>query len=157
MKNISFSLVCFVLACTNPRADLSVGEMQAIEVEVRKVLNAYYSAIRSEGLLAEFDYLDSSENFFWVPPGVSMALPYDSIAKIIRRNAARFSSVDNSWDTLVIRPINHELAIYTGRLRSMVTDTAGVQTTTRLAETGVVTKQDDRWKLLSGQTSVVSE
>jgi hypothetical protein len=126
-----------------------------VMVDVQQTLEQYYADIKKEGLLAEFKYLDSSENFFWVPPGYNRALSYDSIAAIIKWIAPSLKSVENSFDTLRIIPLSEELATYTGRLRSVSTDTSGKVTTTQLVETGILIKRPAGWKLLSGQTSVV--
>jgi hypothetical protein len=122
---------------------------------IRQTLNNYYADIKKEGLTAEFNYLDNSPDFFWVPPGYSTAISYDSVAKILKQNAPLFRSVDNSFDTLRIIPLDKQVAIYTARIRSTITDTKGVVTIMSLVETGVLIKRNDGWKLLSGQTSVV--
>jgi hypothetical protein len=124
---------------------------------VRQTLLDYHQAIKQEGLLAEFKYLDSSEEFFWVPPGYSCALAYDSVAYILRQSAPLFSRIDNSFDTLMIKPLTTSLAMYTGRLTSVSTDTAGKSSSVKLIETGLVVKRSGQWKLLSGQTAVLPD
>jgi hypothetical protein len=133
------------------------AEKKLIIDSITQTLNTYYDDIRAEGLIAEFRYLDNSAEFYWVPPGFSVAISYDSVASIIKQNAPLLKSVDNKWDTLRIDPFSHELATYTGRLHSIVTDTAGHVSETSLIETGVLIKRPDGWKLLSGQTAVSSQ
>jgi hypothetical protein len=136
---------------------LTSEEEQDIINSIQQMLNNYYKDISKEGLTAEFNYLDNSPDFFWVPPGYSTAISYDSVAKILKLNAPLFRSVDNAFDTLRITPLNRESAIYTARLSSIMTDTSGVVSKLLLVETGVLIKRNDGWKLLSGQTSVVEE
>ena len=133
------------------------AEKKLIIDSVTQTLNRYYDDIRAEGLMAEFRYLDNSPEFYWVPPGFSVAISYDSVASILRQNAPLLKDIDNKWDTLRIDPLSHELATYTGRLHSIVTDTAGHVSETSLVETGLLIKRRNGWKLLSGQTSVYSQ
>jgi len=146
-------LVWLAVACSQSE---SLTETERIEIvlEAKQTLNNYYNDIRQEGLKAEFRYLDNSKEFFWVPPGYSSPISFDSVAAILNQNAPLFKSIDNSFDTLNIIPLSKELVTYTGRLQSAMIDTAGQSTTITLMETGILIKRKDGWKLLSGQTSV---
>ena len=143
----------FLLSCREA-SQLTDAEKASVSRDVRAMLQNYSDDIRSKGLHAEFAYLDSSSNFFWVPPGFSSALPYDTIALMIRSNASMFQSVDMTWETLRIVPLTANLATYTGRVNSLMIATSGKVSKTQLVETGLVIKRNDRWKLLSGQTSL---
>jgi len=142
-----------IASCGDTTRELTDVEKTIIVNEVAETLENYYSDIADKGLMAEFDYLDSSRDFFWVPPGSAVALSYDSIYRVLGQNAQMFRSIVSEWDTLGITPLSPELALYTGRLRSTATDTSGVTSTVRLVETGLMIKRRDGWKLLSGQTS----
>ena len=119
------------------------------------MLDKYFETIASEGLMGEFKFLDSSDEFYWVPPGFNSPITYDSVRKILVQSAGMFQSVENTWDTLKIYPLTASLPKYTGRLRSIIVDTAGRRTSMRLVETGIVIKREDGWKLLSEQTSLL--
>ncbi len=147
--------VLAVAACQQPSPTLSAEEAARVTDSVRQTLNRYYADIRTQGLNAEFQYLDSSTDFFWVPPGYTGPISYDSVATVLRRTAPRYTLIDNVWDTLSIRPMTEELASYTGRLTSTMTDTAGSTSQFKLVETGMVIKRTAGWKLLGGQTSIV--
>jgi hypothetical protein len=136
---------------------LTESEKSNIISEIKLTLDNYYNDVRISGLTAEFKYLDHSKDFFWVPPGYSGALSYDEIAQAIKQNAAKYQSVDNSFDKLMIIPLTKELATYTGQLSSSVTDTSGKVTRVSLVETGLLIKRLDGWKLLSGQTSMLNQ
>jgi len=160
MKNVLwlyFSLFVASGCMDKPSETLSHPEKENITLEVGSMLSNYFSDIRKSGLNAEFAYLDSSSSFFWVPPGYSVALSYDSVASILRKRAPEFRSIDNSFEELKIIPLSREMASYTGRLRSVMTDTAGQTRTFLLVETGVVIKRGNNWKLLNGQTSLLKE
>ena len=116
----------------------------------------YFEAIRKGGMTAEFQYLDHSSDFFWVPPGYQNPISYDSVAAVLTLNAPRFVSVENTFDTLRIIPLTTALATYTAKLRSVMKDTSGNVSSLHLIETGVVIKRSDGWKLLSGQTSLLN-
>lgn len=122
-------------------------------MDVRQTLYQYYEDISVSGLTAEIPYLDSSTDFFWVPPGYDEPIFYDSVVSYIRQNAPLFQNIINKWDTLRIYPLTKELASYTGVLLSTVTDTTGITETYPLIETGVMIKRDNGWKLLNGQTT----
>lgn len=124
--------------------------------DVRNTLKNYYEAVAHSGLLAEFAYLDSSRDFFWVPPGFQGPVGYDSIARIIRQNAGALRSVQSVFDTLSVFTLSERFAGYSGRLHSVVTDTGGRRTEMRLVETGTLIKRQDGWKLYCGQTSMLA-
>lgn len=135
---------------------MTKDEIARIELDVRLTLSNYYDDIRKSGLTAEFKYLDHSTDFFWVPPGYSSCISYDSVVQVLEENAPKFKYIDNSFDTLRIVPLSKEIATYTGRLHSMMTDSNGKVMTFQLVETGVLIKRKDGWKLLSGQTNIVN-
>lgn len=151
---ISF-LVLIIVSCQHPTT-LTEDNKKQIVSDVKQTLDNYYSDISKEGLIAEFKYLDSSSNFFWVPPGYTSAISYDSVSTILRNNASNYTSVVNSFETLQIIPLTNELATYTGRLKSIITDTSNTTSQFLMMETGIVIKRTDGWKLLSGQTSMLT-
>ena len=142
------------ISCSQPET-LSETERAEIILAAKATLNNYYNDIRKEGLRAEFRYLDNSKEFFWVPPGYTSPISYDSVAAILNQNAPLFKSIDNSFDTVNIIPLSRELVTYTGRLHSVMIDTAEKSNTVTLMETGILIKRKDGWKLLSGQTFIV--
>jgi hypothetical protein len=153
-----FLFLLFTAAsCRLASSPLSAEEAKDIERTVRQTLADYNSAVKKEGLMAEFRYLDSSSSFFWVPPGYANSLGYDSIRSIIQKNASSFASVDNSWQSLKIIPLSKELANYTGRIRSVMKDTSGKINSFILVETGLMIRRTDGWKLISGQTALVAQ
>lgn len=158
-SKLSTLLSLFLLvSCTKQQqtpTPLTQSQKTALTQEITQTLNNYYSDIKQHGLTAEFAYLDSSEDFFWVPPGYSVALSYDSVAAVLKQNAPKFKSIENSFDTLRINIISNELATYTGRLHSTMIDTLGKSSTFSLVETGVMIKRKNGWKLLSGQTALL--
>lgn len=152
------TLVLFtILTLASCRQSSSLTESEKVRIieDVRETLDNYYADIRKTGLTAEFQYLDNSSEFYWTPPGYAISISYDSVAAILNRNASNYISVDNSFDTLRITPLSKEYAAYTGRLKSIMTDTSGRTTTFLLVETGVLIRREGRWKLLNGQTSIL--
>ena len=153
MRYLPVMVFLTAMSCSD-QTELSVTEKGRVAEEVRAMLHQYDDDVRTNGLLAEFAYLDSSEDFFWVPPGYNSPLSYDSVLVIITKNAALLRSVDNVWDSLRIIPRSGSLATFTGNITSRSVDTSGNVTTVRLIETGLAVKRYDGWKLLSGQTSL---
>ncbi|MFI5156389.1 MAG: hypothetical protein ACHQEM_09390 [Chitinophagales bacterium] len=146
--------VCLMF-CAHPTG-LSPDEQKEIAKEARQALDDYYHDIASEGLLSEFKWLDSSTSFFWLPPGYSAPINYDSVARIIRSNAAALKHIEENWEELHIQPLSREFVSYSGRLKSSATDTMSIRHETRLVETGILAKRKTGWKLLCGQTNIFS-
>src|SRR5688572_31858927 len=97
-------IVWLTVSCSQSET-LSETERAEIILAAKETLTNYYNDIRKEGLRAEFRYLDNSKEFFWVPPGYSSPISYDSVAAILNQNAPLFKSIDNSFDTLRIIPL----------------------------------------------------
>ena len=51
-------------------------EKTAVTKEVKQMLGSYYADIKKDGLTAEFNYLDNSVDFFWMPPGYKSSISY---------------------------------------------------------------------------------
>lgn len=153
LPGIIFILILF--SCSQP-ATLTENEKSIITDSVRHTLNNYFNDVKRAGLLAELNYLDHSPDFFWVPPGYSGAISYDSVAFILKHSAPKYRLIENSFNTLQIVPLTKELATYTGRLQSIMTDTSGTILNFSLLETGVMIKKPGGWKLLNGHTSITN-
>jgi hypothetical protein len=153
MSRLQFILLIALFSCQP--SSFSKADKQVVEDEVKQTLHQYYEDIKKSGLTAEFRYLDSSDIFFWVPPGYDAPISYDSVVSYIQQSAPLFRSVVNEWDSLRVVPLTKELASYTGKLHSTITDTTGVTESYSLIETGVLIKRNDGWKLLHGQTAAL--
>lgn len=151
------ALIPLIIACglaCSPRPDCPPAELQTAD-GAEKALNDYYAAVSRDGLMAEFAYLDSSEAFFWVPPGYTAAIGFDSVASVIRRNANQWRHIEIRFDTVAVHLTGPHTATYSGRLHAVMTDTAGELTDIHLVETGTMIRRSDGWKLLCGQTSLI--
>jgi hypothetical protein len=148
--------ILMLFSCTQSTI-LTENEKTIIIDSVHHTLNNYFSDIKRSGLMAEFNYLDHSPDFFWVPPGYAGPISYDSVAGILKRSALKYTTVDNVFDTLHIVPLSKELVTYTGRLHSNMTDTSGITMRFSLLETGVLIKRTNGWKLLNGHTSIIKQ
>lgn len=123
-----------------------------VQQEVEAMLHSYFDDIRESGLTAEFAYLDSTEDFFWVPPGYGSALNYDSVRTILEYNAPTLTAVNFQWNELSVYPLSAEIATYTGVVSGKIVDTAGMQSNVNMIESGTAIKRRDGWKILSGQS-----
>ena len=128
---------------------------ESVIKEVKSMFDGYHSDIRASGLTAEFKYLDNSNDFFWVPPGYTSSLSYDSVRAILENNSKGFIAVDFNWETLQVIPLSDEIATYTGIAGGIMTDTLGVKSPVRIIESGVVIKRNEGWKLLCGQSAAL--
>lgn len=154
MRNLYF-LPAFLLLLSCNQSDRQNTDTNSVQSEIKSAIDNYYNDIRKEGLLAELKYMDSSSQFFWVPPGYLNYAGYDSIAAAIRRNAPLFQSVNNRYDSLLIVPLTDEYANFVMRTVSTIIDVAGNETKAAFIESGVMVKRKGEWKFLSGQTSVL--
>lgn len=141
---------------TDPEASLTEKDRLSIVSDTKQTLNAYFDDVKKDGIKAELKYLDDSPEFYWVPPGYTTAIPYDSIAAILTGSAAKYTSIDNHWVELTIVPLTQAIASYTGKIHSRIVFSSGEETALDLMETGVLVKRKEGWKLLNGQTSAIN-
>lgn len=154
MRNLCTLLVCLpILSCN--QSNHSPGNNDDVRNEIKTTFDNYYNDIRKEGLIAEFKYLDSSAQFFWVPPGYLNYAGYDSVASAIRKNATALKSVDNRYDSLLIIPLTDNYAQFVVRTISATVDATGDTFKTAFIESGVMVKRKDGWKFLSGHTTIL--
>jgi hypothetical protein len=123
-----------------------------VTLEVSTMLHDYHAAIRKGGLLAEFAFLDSSADFFWVPPGYAAPLDYATMRKIVTDNATKVDTISSNWEMLEIHPLTMDIATFVGKL-SVFTIANGDTSRSSLLESGTLIRRKDGWKLLSGQTA----
>ena len=135
----------------------SVWDRNATRIAAEKMLHDYHSAMKAGGIAAEFDYLDNSEEFFWVAPGESEAMDYSRIRSILEEHAEIFTDITLNWESLTVHPLSPDVASYTGVVHGIWTDTAEVKLEMRLLESGTLIQRSDGWKLLSGQTRVLTD
>jgi len=130
-------------------------EKDDITLEVKEMLFDYHEAISLGGLKAEFAYLDSSDQFFWVPPGYHSALNFDSVRNILLYNDRSMKQVDFHWDELELFVLSPKIVNFTGIVRGQMIDTANVTSPVHIIESGTCIKREDGWKLLSGQSALL--
>jgi hypothetical protein len=140
----------------NPKQSSDNLDKTLVTSEVKAMFDNYHNDIKAGGLTAEFKYLDQSNEFFWVPPGYTSALSYDSVRAILENNSKLYLVIDFHWDTLQIFPLTNSIASYSGIVEGTMTDTSGVKSTVRIIESGTVIKSIDGWKLLNGQSAALS-
>lgn len=158
LRLICMALLFGLAACQQqpPPAPAPI-DPELIVMEVEAMLYKYHHAIGERGLEAEFDYLDDSESFFWIPPGYSAPLDYDSVATVLRKNAKRYEDIEFVWKALEVYPISATCATYSGIVFGVMTDTTGQVSQVNLLESGTLIKRDSGWKLLSGQSAILPE
>lgn len=157
MIRILIFLLLLQLVSCKTSDEFTDKERIDVAKEVRETLNKLNADVKEKGMLAELNYLDSTQDFFWSPPGYWYNLKYDSVVKIMRANAVGITSLINNWDTLKITPLTEKYAAYTGRIHSISTSIEGKTTAMSLMETGVMVKRKDGWKILNGQTSILQQ
>ncbi|MEX0287662.1 MAG: hypothetical protein AB3N14_00990 [Flavobacteriaceae bacterium] len=153
--------LCFVIlmVCFSCKEEQAAKEWSRAKVtdQVVQMLLDYHTAIAKDGLMAEFPYLDDSNDFFWVPPGYTAPLGIDSVKAILTQNAKGFAAINFEWESLEIFPLSEDIATYTGIVSGTMTDTADQVTHPRIIESGTLIKRNDGWKLLCGQSANLEE
>ena len=157
VRQILATLITGSLASCSEPSLLTEKEKLDMIFSIRQTLDNYYNDIRKEGLTAELKYLDNTAKFFWVPPGYARHISYDSVVTNLKQNALHYKNIDNRFDTLWIIPLTRELATYTGKIHSTLTDTNNKKMTFSLVETRLLIKRPDGWKLFNGQTAIVDQ
>ncbi len=142
------------ISCKQALPTLTDEQKGEIVLEVKETLDNYYADIKSGGLTSEFNYLDNSKDFYWTPPGYTAPISFDSVSTILKMNAPNYKEVDNSFESLSIEAITIDSAFYSGKIKSIITDTSGTPITMYLTEKGKLIKRKDGWKLLSGETTL---
>lgn len=155
MKRLLFTALIVVLTSCNGIQKPDDFDKSRVVAEARQMLFDYHTDIGTEGLRAEFKYLDKSPDFFWVPPGYETPLDYDSVQTILERNAKSFQSVKFEWKTLKIYPLTHEIANFSGIVTGQMADSTGTTSNVSIIESGTLIKRKDGWKLLSGQSALL--
>ncbi len=145
-------LIFNIIGCKNiTQKTIPINEELVIK-EVESMFADYHGAIKKQGLTAEFDYLDNSKDFFWVPPNYNSALTYDSVKNILIANDKLISKIQLSFDTLKVFPLTDSLASYSGIVKGKMVDTLNTITKFKIIESGTLVKRHDGWKLLNGQS-----
>ena len=119
------------------------------------MMHDYHNAMREEGLMSEFRFLDNSDEFYWVPPGYQSALTYDSVKYIIEDNARAMVTTDFRWKNLKIYPLSKSIANFSGEVSGLAVDTTNIKIDMSIIESGTLIKRKDGWKLLSGQSTIL--
>jgi hypothetical protein len=146
-------MICVAgMSCSRDQGELSTAERDKVTEEVSSMFNDYFAAVKQGGLTKEFEFLDESEGFYWIPPGYKHPISFDSVKTFLIATAPVFLSVENSLDSIAIFPVSPTVARYVARIRSVTKDTSNFVSESMLLESGVVIKRSDGWKLLSGQT-----
>ena len=151
MRMLWLPLITLIVAGCSGKSE----QVQAKE-DATAMMQRYHVAMEEGGLMAEFEFLDESPEFFWIPPGYNSALKYDSVKEILTRNAPSISAIHIEWEDLEVIPINDQTATFHGIVISTMTDTAGQTSTVRMLESGTLIRRTEGWKLLSGQTRLLS-
>lgn len=146
-------LSCLLLVSCSTPGSLSEKDKAQIREDILEMFGNYFGDIKKDGLHAEFNYLDNSDDFFWAPPGYHSTLTYDSVRAILEVNAVNLEQVEFDWDTLQIFPISHNIATYSGIVRGSILNTNGDRSNVLMIESGTLIKREDGWKLLSGQSA----
>jgi hypothetical protein len=144
----------------SPSKSLDSEEKEAVRKEATQMLHDYHDAIRKGGLLTEFEFLDSSQDFFWIPPGVDALMGYEAVKKAIMANVASIDSMSTHWVSLQVHPLSQDIGKLSSYTISKRADSTGIKMDTSrvtMLESGTMIRRANGWKLLSGQTVVLGE
>ena len=151
------SLLFIVILNTYGQKTLSNESKKAITLEIKQMFDNFHNDITKNGLTSEFKYLDTSPDFFWVPPGYTETLDYDTIKKILTDNSKDINFIEFSWEKINIYPLTKNIATYSGVVKCVQVDVNNNPMTFKLIESGTLIKRKDGWKFLSGQSRSFNE
>ena len=156
MTNRTFFYLIIILTFTSCKEEVSTLKQpidkERVSVEILQMFDAYHAAIKENGLEAEFDFLDNSPDFFWVPPGYKSAQSYDQVKNALIENNKAIKSIQFKFDTIQVYPLSNSIANYSGVVSGKMLDTSNMVSTFRIIESGTLIKRNDGWKLLNGQS-----
>lgn len=158
-KLVSFFTLCmFYAACSN-NPSIPTFDRNQVADDIKMMTDSFHHAIAENGFASEFDFLDSSDQFFWVIPGERQALYYDTIRSLIMNNHKAFTDIDLSWELLNIHPLSDSMASYNGVIKGSMKNISNDSTSlVRILESGIFIKRQSGWKFLCGQSrSAISE
>lgn len=145
---------CIVAMCAFA-CDSSKPNVSKVQKEVQQMLESYHRDMSDSGLMAEFKYLDNSDDFFWNPPGYDSTLNYSEVRAEITKNSKIFKQVNYQWKSLRIYPLTATHANFSGIVKGEMTVNSGAGIKVEMLESGTVIKRNDGWKILSGQTALL--
>ena len=146
MKIVSVCITLLMLAgCSKPCVEWSQSEKEKAETGARKMLEDYFADVNKKGLSAEFDYLDNSGSFTWIPPGGDLPISYDSVKTMIQKAGEQSFNVDNHWESLHVEQNCKMYHLHIGRkLQCNAID--------RKRGAG---QKNNRWKMHTGHTEFI--
>lgn len=131
------------------------NHVKTSEDDLITFLNTYHDAMNQYGLKTEFEFIDSTSHFFWIPPGYASALSFDSVKKVLIQTDETIRSIRLKWKNLKIESQESNWANFHGVVEGQIVDTSGLIIIINQIESGVLIKRKDGWKILSGQTTAL--
>ena len=121
-------------------------EFSVVIKEIKEASRELTDAIKKDPQFAKDVALDINNNKTYLDVPGSDDLKETSYAL--------YKEIDNKFESLTIEAISLDSAMYSGKIRSIITDTTNNPITMYLNEKGKLIKRKDGWKLLSGETSL---
>lgn len=146
------SLLFLVIFNSYGQKTLNSKDKETITFEIKQMFDNYHNDITKNGLVSEFKYLDTSSDFFWVPPGYKKTLDYDTVKSILTENSKVINFIEFSWESIKIFPLTKKIAHYSGIVKCVQVDTNHNPATFKIIESGTLIKRKDGWKFLNGQS-----
>ena len=151
MRRIATALtlgVCLTQASCAPPEEFTEAERAAVADSIAQTIGTLLRAMEAEGWLAQLKYVDNSPEMFCVSYFADSLtfLSYDQYAAQVRAEAPSIRAVQFDYEDLQVRPLTRDYAFYSGKVREVLTDTAGVTHEVVAVESGVLIRRDDGWK-----------
>ncbi len=150
---INLFLIIPVYAQNQP---LNNKEKETVTLEIKAMLDDFHQDILQNGLVSELWYLDHSSEFFWIPPGYSSSLNYDTIKSIVISNSKTIKVTGINWETINILPLTKTIASYSGIVKCTQKEKSN-SVSLRIIESGTLIKREKHWKFLNGQSRILTE
>ena len=148
----TYSLFLIITFHSYGQKTLNSEDKKSITLEIQQMFENYHNDIIKNGLASEFKYLDTSSDFFWVPPGYEKVLDYDTVKSILITNSKGINFIEFSWENIKIVPLTNNIANYSGIVKCVQVDTNNNSATFKIIESGTLIKRKDGWKFLNGQS-----
>lgn len=155
-KTIYFILLGLITLISCTEQDENDTENQKTDTkEIRSFLHAYHDAVNHYGVKAELNFFDSSEQFFWIPPGYAEALNFDSVKSILLIADDAIRQTNFEWESLHVQFVEDNVASFNGVVKGTITDTSNLTININQIKSGLLIKRKDGWKILNGQSTTL--
>ncbi|MEO6303520.1 MAG: hypothetical protein ABIP51_10130 [Bacteroidia bacterium] len=151
-------MICIIIfGCLCSCGDSGMSEFDNINTwdAIKGMFNNQAAQAKKDGLVSKLKYDAHALEGFWIVDGT--LIEDDSLKKIYTNWDKQNKIVDYKLEDVHVFPINMTSATYHYLIEIVYLDSSKTEKTLRQLESGVVTKTDNIWYYLNGNTSNIHQ